>query len=132
MSNKFTDKQNNNIIADYAECGNYTKVAKKYKTSRATITRIIKSDPDMSEKVRIKKEENAQTVLAHMESRTKDICVIIDEFLTALRDKEKINRATILQIATALGIVIDKFAEISTTNNNGKIEELIKGLMNDK
>ena len=132
MSKKFTDKQIKNIIADYAECGNYTKVAKKYKTSRTTITRIVNSDPDMNEKVRIKKEENAQTVLSHLEDKTKDVCSVIDEMLKALNNKEKLDRANVLQIATALGIVIDKFANISTTNDNGKIEDLIKGLMNEK
>lgn len=132
VSKKFTDKQIKSIIADYAECENYTKVAKKYKTSRTTITRIVNSDPDMGEKVRIKKEENAQTVLSHMESRTEDVCLIIDELLNALKDKEKLKKANILQIATAFGIVVDKFADISTTDDNGKIEDLIKGLKNGK
>lgn len=132
MSKKFTDIQIKNIIADYVECENYTKVAKKYKTSRATITRIIKSDPDMSEKVRVKKSQNAQTVLEHMENKTDDVCNLIDTFLNALNDKERLSRSNVLQIATAMGIVVDKFTNLPSNNDNGKIEELIKGLTNGK
>ena len=132
MSKKFTDRQIKNIIADYIECGNYTNVAKKYKTSRATITRIIKSDPDMSEKVREKKSQNAQTVLEHMENKTDDVCNLVDAFLNALNDKERLSRSNVQQIAIALGIVIDKFTNLPSNNNNGKIEELIKGLTNGK
>ena len=44
-----------------------------------------------------------------MESQKNDVCRVISSLLKAINDPEKIADATLNQIATAMGIVIDKY-----------------------
>lgn len=65
---KLTDEDKKNIIAEYVtNKGKVTQdfLAKKYKVSNNTISRVINSDPEFTEKVNNKKVENERSVLAH-------------------------------------------------------------------
>ena len=44
-----------------------------------------------------------------MEKKRDKVCEIIDTYLEQLLDPEKLERSTIQQVATTLGILIDKF-----------------------
>ena len=132
MAAKFNDKKRKQIIADYIELESISAVARIHECSRTAVRNIVNSSPDMDSLFQDKKEQNTQNVLAHMEKRAEDACNVIDVFLDALKDEERLSRANVLQIATALGIVIDKFTNLPSNNDNGKIEELIKGLTNGK
>lgn len=109
MASRLTDKQKKMIIATYAEIGSYRAVAKKCGVAAVTVKRIIENDAEFAQKVARKKEKNSQEVLAYMEGRKNDACTVIDKCLTALADDDKIALAPLVQIATAMGIVIDKF-----------------------
>lgn len=128
VARRFTDKERKAIIADYIECENFSAVARKHGCSPSGVKKIVLSDPESVGKCDIKKEQNTEDILAHMEEKKKDVCDVIDVLLEAMKDEEKIGRANIQQVATALGIVIDKFTERSEANDNGMLEELIKGL----
>lgn len=106
---RLTDEQKKKIIADYVESGSYRAVAKKYGVSDKTVKRICEEDSEMSQKVAQKKEENTADMLAYMESRKEQAKGIIDSYLEALADPEKLEKTPIQQIATAMGIVVDKF-----------------------
>lgn len=106
---RLTDKQRKQIIADYAELGSYRAVAKQDNVAAITVKRIIEADTEVAQKVAQKKEENTKEVLAHMEARKAQACGVIDKLLDALGSDEKIGRAPLVQIATSMGIVIDKF-----------------------
>ena len=84
-------------------------LAAKYGVSRTTISRVLKSDPDMCQKVTKKRAKNTISILAFMESQKNDVCRVISSLLKAINDPEKIADATLNQIATAMGIVIDKY-----------------------
>lgn len=108
---KLTDKQRKEIIAEYIQGGtSQRKLAEKYHVSPYLIRQILKSDKNFNQKIAQKKEENAKSVLAHMELKTKDVCRIIDTYLPALLNEEKIEMSSLPQLATTLGIVLDKFA----------------------
>lgn len=128
VARRFTDKEKKQIIADYIDCENYSAVARKYGCSRTAVYKIVNADSESCGKLQDKKEENTQDILAHMEEKKKDVCVVIDALLESMKDEKKIGRANIQQVATALGIVIDKFTEHSEASDNGMMEELIKGL----
>ena len=53
-------------------------------------------------------------MLAYMDSRKGQAQGIIDKYLEKLADPEKLESATISQIATAMGIVVDKFMDNTT------------------
>lgn len=109
MAKRLTDKQKKKIIADYVECGSYNAVAKMNGVSHHTVKRVVEEVPGLAQKIQQKKEQNTADVLAHMEKKRDKVCEIIDTYLERLLDPEKLDRSTVLQLATTLGILIDKF-----------------------
>lgn len=107
---RLTDKQIKRIIADRAEGLSYRALAKKYHVSATTIGRNLRNDPETVQKVAQKKEENTADILSHMERKKGKVVQIIDRYLDELLDEEKIKRAALNQLTTALGTVIDKWA----------------------
>ena len=119
MAKHLTDKQKKRIIADYATMGTYRAVARKYKISPATVKSVVERDEETERKCLQKKAENTETVLAHLEKRAGKACDLIDLFMTYLEQPEKLQRANVRDLATALGIVIDKF-----TGTAAEVEKL--------
>lgn len=106
---KLTDKQRKKIIAESVSGSSMTALAKKYGVSTATIHRVVHGDKKLKEKVEQKKEENTQSVLAFMDSKKQTVCDLIDKLLAAMGDEDKIAATPLNQLATAMGIVIDKY-----------------------
>lgn len=114
MASRLTDKQKKDIIADYIETGSYNATAKKFGISDKTVKRICVENPNITKKAEQKKEQNTKDMLAYMDSRKEQAQGIIDKYLEKLADPEKLESATISQIATAMGIVVDKFMDNTT------------------
>lgn len=106
---KLTDKQKKKIIAESVNGSSMTALAKKYGVSTATIHRVVHGDEKLKEKVEHKKAENTVSILAFMDSKKNDVCGLIDKLLAAMGDEDKLAAATVNQLATAMGIVIDKY-----------------------
>ena len=106
---KLTDKQRKKIIAESVNGSSIRALAAKYGVSTTTIQRTLKSDNDLKQKVAQKKAENTASILAFMDSKKNDVCGLIDKLLTAMGDEDKLAAATVNQLATAMGIVIDKY-----------------------
>lgn len=118
---KLTDLQRKQMIADRVLGMSFRKLAEKYNVTTATVQRVIKSDTKVAQKVTDKKEENTQTVLAYMEEQREQACNTIGKLLEALGNDDKIALASLNQIATSMGILIDKFTAIE--GNGGKQPE---------
>lgn len=123
MAARLTDKQKKSIIADYAEIGSYNAVAKKHGVSDNTVRRVVMADPDFSEKVEQKKKENSADILAYMDTKKDVVCAIIEDYLDALRDPEKIEKATTVQLSTTLGTLIDKWTNTKQINGDLQTED---------
>ena len=121
MAKHLTDRQKKKIIADYVECENYSQVARKYKVSATTVKNTVLKDQKSMEMCEQKKEQNTAEILEHMDTKKEVVNQIIDTYLSALLDPEKIAKATPSQLTTALGTVIDKF-----TNTNPSEQALKK------
>lgn len=107
---KLSDKQRKKILAEYIEGGtSLRKLAKKYGCSTYLIKTILDSDKNLEQKITHKKEENVQSVLAFMDSKKNDVCGLIEKLLVAMNDPQKIAATPLSQLATAMGIVIDKY-----------------------
>ncbi len=122
VAKHLTDKQKKKIIADRAEGMSIRQLSQKHKVSTTTIQRVIKSDPEFAQIVTQKKEQNAADILSHMETKKGTVNLIIDRYLTALLDEEKIEKSTPSQLTTALGTLIDKFT--MTAQNEQAIQKL--------
>ena len=92
MAARLTDRQKKKIIADYVELGSFNAAAKANGVSRNTVKAVVMADSEVSQKA------EAQGV--------------IDDYLKALADPNKIEMAKLSEVATAMGIVIDKFVNI--------------------
>lgn len=107
---KLTDKQRKRIIAEYVEGGtSQRKLAEKYHVSPYLIRSILSEDKNLAQKISHKKEENTKSVLAFMDSKKQTVCDLIDKLLAAMGDEDKIAATPLNQLATAMGIVIDKY-----------------------
>lgn len=107
---KLTDKQRKKIIAEYVEGGtSQRKLAEKYHVSPYLIRSILNGDKNLAQKISHKKEENTASILAFMDSKKNDVCGLLDKLLAAMGDEDKLAAATVNQLATAMGIVIDKY-----------------------
>lgn len=128
MSKHFTDREKKQIIADYIECGNYSQVARDHNCSRTAVSKIVAADSESSQKLQDKKDQNTIDILSHMEKRKDAVCCLIDLYLDALMDEDKIAKAQLQQVATTLAIIIDKFTDKAGDTDDGIMEQLIKGL----
>lgn len=125
---KLNDELKKKIIADYIECENYSAVARKYNISRQTVANVVNGDKEFSEKLHQKKEENKKNVIEYMGDKGCEVCSLIDVYLAELASEDKIKRASLIQIATALGIVIDKF---TVEKSQKSAEDIIADKLNE-
>lgn len=126
---KLTDKQKKKIVAESVNGSSMTALARKYGVSTATIHRVVHGDEKLKEKVEQKKAENTVSILAFMDSKKNDVCALIDKLLAAMADDDKLAAATVNQLATAMGIVIDKYTaneafKSSDTKENNLFEAI--------
>lgn len=127
---KLTDKQRKKIIAESVNGSSTRALATKYGVSQTTIRRVLQSEPELAQKVSQKKAENTASVLAFMDSKKNDVCALIDKLLAAMANDEKLAAATVNQLATAMGIVIDKYTanealKTSDTKENNLFEAIM-------
>lgn len=128
MAVRLTDKQKKKIVADYVESGNYRATARKNGVATDTVRRIVLADGQIVQKAMQKKNQNTLDMLEYMDSRKNEAQAVIDKYLKALADPGKLEDASLSQIATALGIVVDKFTKstVSGENSLNKLDEVMK------
>lgn len=124
-SKKLTDKQIKKIISERAEGASYNSLSKKYKVSANTIKNYCLGNADFAQICTQKKEDNSKSVLSHMENKTDIVCEIVDKYLEALADPERLAERGPKEIATALGIVIDKFTKVGNNDDLNKLDKVL-------
>lgn len=107
---RLTDKQKKKIVADYVQLQSYRAAAKLNDVSDATVRKIVKEDPDSARLCAQKKQENSQDMLSYMESKREEAQNLLGLYLQAMADPDKIAEATLPQLSTAFGTIVDKFA----------------------
>ena len=111
---KISDKQHKKMIAMYAECQNYRAVARAFGVSETTARRHINGDAKTAEIVAHKKEQNTVAILEHMNRQKSQVGGLLDRLIKAMDDPGKMDVSTLPQLATTLGILVDKY----TAENN--------------
>lgn len=128
MAARLTDEQKKKIIADYVESGSYRATAKKFGISDNTVKKICSENAQIAQKCAQKKEQNTADMLAYMESRKEKAQKAVDAYLDALTDPAKIKAAKLSEIATAMGIVVDKFTKTTAVGEDtlAKLDDVLK------
>ncbi len=122
MAIRLSDKQKKKVIADYIELGSYNAAARKNGISNKTAKAIVCEDPEFAQTSQRKKDKNAAEIIDYMDTKKQMVCRIIDRYLTEMLDEQKIKRASVLQLATTMGIIIDKFT--ASAQNEQAIKKL--------
>lgn len=112
MAARLTDRQKKKIVADYLESRSVNFAAKRNGVSWDSAKKVIEEAGEIEKKLEQKKEENTADILAYMENQRGVVCEIIGKGLAVLNDPEKLAGATPSQITTALGTLIDKWAQL--------------------
>lgn len=129
MPRCLSDKQKKGIIAERVQGRSLRDIASEYGIAASTVKRICDSNPDTVQLATQKKEENTSDILAHMEERRDKVCGIMDLYLEELQSEEKIKKARLSELTTALGTLIDKFTAIGGGLGDAiKEDELSKSL----
>lgn len=128
MAERLTDKQKKRILADYAETQNYRATARNFGIDDRTVRKICKEKSEITQLVEQKKKQNTLDMLEYMDSRKEQAQGVIDKYLAALANPEKIEKAKLSEIATALGIVTDKFMKNTSIGDDAlkKLDEVLR------
>lgn len=109
---RLTDKEIKRIIAERTEGSSFRELGRKYGVAASTIKRICDREPEIERIATQKKEQNTLDMIAYMDSRKEQAQGVIDDYIKALADPTKIEMAKLSEVATAMGILIDKFINI--------------------
>lgn len=120
MAKHLTDAKKKQIIADYVECGNYSEVARKHKVSKDTVRRLC-NRTDILQKAQEKKEQNTKDMLEYLDQKRDTAFKFIDKAFEEMCKEEKIEKTSIINLATAIGIVIDKYSNANINKQNEKV-----------
>jgi len=132
MAKRLTDKQKKKIIADYVQCENIAEVSRANKVSRDTVKRIVNADPKTAEIATKKKEQNTLDMLSFMDSRKGQAQSFVDLCLSYLSDPEKLEKAKVNEITTAMGTVIDKFTAFGLNPSTSQGRESASALTTEE
>ena len=107
---RLTDKQKKKIVADYVQLQSYTKTAKLNDVAESTVRKVVKDNPKCADLCALKKEQNTQDMLSYLDSKKEEAQNLLGLYLQAMADPDKIAEATLPQLSTAFGTIVDKFA----------------------
>lgn len=125
MTPRLTDNKKKRIISDYAEFGSYRKVAQIHGVSATTVKKLLLKDEEAAKMCADKKAQNAADMVDFLNSRRLKAQEFLDMCLEVM--PEKLANATLNQIATAFGIVIDKYVKIQPEDGGQQLTINIVG-----
>ena len=75
-----------------------------------------------------RKKKAPKSVTEYMETKSGQICQMLDDYLKEMSKPERVEAAPLNQLASAICSLIDKFAKVSEGSSTGQIIELINAL----
>jgi hypothetical protein len=128
---KLSDKDRKKMISDRVSGMKYKQIAEKYHVCETTARNVCKSDPKTAEKCADKKEANTIEMLAYMDAQKGKAQELLSKIIDALGDSEKLSRANVRDLATAYGIIADKFLQTAPTGGEdvlARAREMLGGI----
>ena len=128
----FSDEEIKKIKRDYRRLKSYKKCAEKNNISVYMAKKLIKGGANNKNEKRVKMKsvcENAGLqgdAEDYMEKKRRDALRFIGKCLDTMSSEDKLANAPINQIASAMGVVMDKFAK--KDDDDGKLGEILKAV----
>ena len=91
------------IVAHRVASGSQAETARAFGISSKTVARVLASRPELVAAAQAKKDVEAATMAEYLEQSRAQAQAFIGKALKALADDDKISKATLVQIATAIG-----------------------------
>ena len=67
--------------------------------------------------------------MEHLANNSKEVCELIDTYLDIMSDPERLERAPLNQIASSLGVIIDKFTKSGgKEKGNEELEKVLEAV----
>lgn len=125
MGAHLTDRQKKKIIADRIEGMSLRRIAAKYGVTEYAVRKTIKDNPDIAQKIAKKKEQNTLDMIEFLDSQKTSAQEFVLLAMQYLKDPEKLNKAGAQALATAMGIVIDKFMPVEKKQETDAVKVII-------
>lgn len=112
------------IIKDYNKYGNYSEVARRNKLCRQTVKRVVEET-----RKNTKNGNGSYDVMEHIKGSSKEVCELIDKYLAVMNDPERIENAPLNQVASTLGVLVDKFSKgITKEKGSTDLERVLEAV----
>lgn len=128
---KLSDRQHKQVIKRYAETNNLSQVAREFGVSVTTIKRHVTQDAETLKIVNRKKEENTLDMLKYMDSQKGAAQKLLTNIIIALDNPDKLAKTNPRDLATAYGIIFDKFTQIGPKSSDELLQrakEILGGI----
>ena len=120
---KLSDRQHKAMIARYAETNNFSQVAKEFGVSVNTVKNHCNADENIAHICAQKKEQNTLDMIEFLDSRKSKAQDFLDLAFEYLQDTKKLDKAGLQSIATAMGIVVDKFIQNAPQTDSAQLQK---------
>lgn len=121
MAKRLTEEQKAQIIADAALNHNNSEVARKNGVAESTVRNLLRDNSDYANKCEQKKAECVQTMQEYLSTKTSVATDIVTKILTELSKPERLEKASVKDIATVMGIIADKFGGLAQKESGAAI-----------
>lgn len=121
---RLTEKQRQQIIADRVEGMSERKIAAKHGVSQTTVHNALKkAEPETVQKVSEKKQAITLDMFKYMDEQKGNAQKLLSNIVEALNDPEKLRRANVRDLATAYGIIFDKFTQAAPKESDEVLKQ---------
>ncbi len=121
---RLTEKKRKAIVKDYQEYGTYAKVARKHKVSPATVKKLV-----CGNRKPLEDAASRYDIMEHLSKNSKAVCDIIDRYLAVMNDPERLANAPLNQVASSLGVLVDRFSKSKKDDSSHAVlEKLIEAV----
>lgn len=112
MAKKLTNAEKEAILAYYAMCGNKSETARQFGVTEGAVRWLIEKNPDFAILYEQKAAEQSKSVIQHLAEQGDKVNSIISKILNHLDDDKKLDAAAASQLATTMGILVDKYVKL--------------------
>jgi IS30 family transposase len=121
MNRKLTDKVKKKIMADHLLGVSGRQIAIRYGLSATTVSRVLRGDPAATKRLSEAQEQNTLEMIAYMSEQKGRAQKLMSAIIDAIDDPDKLARANVRDLATAYGIIADKFISVGPKNDEATL-----------
>lgn len=100
------------------------EIGERYGCSKSLVVKICKDDPAFEKQCTQKRIEIETSVLQHMAEQKPKVNELLDSLLENISNKDKQAAASLRDLATTMGIIIDKYTSFEQAQaGSGSLED---------